>query len=79
MITKLLIVSIIALSTIAAIDVKQMHPAHQAVYGAMRAGWLIGASGGTEAEMQNVFLRINAGDTNAVQDWLNAQSKRLGR
>lgn len=56
-----------------ALDVKQLSPMHQALYGAMRAGYTIGAAGGTEADMETVFLKVKAGDTNAVQDWLNTQ------
>lgn len=65
-----------ALFSVAAFDVKQLSPVHQALYGAMRSGYTIGAAGGTEADMQAVFLKIKAGDTNAVQDWLNAHSRR---
>ena len=65
-----------ALFSVAAFDVKKLSPVHQALYGAMRSGYTIGAAGGTEADMQAVFLKIKSGDTNAVQDWLNAHSRR---
>lgn len=46
----------------------------KAFYGAMKGGFMIGEAGGTEDDLQKVFLLVNAGDTNALQLWLNAQA-----
>ena len=58
---------------VGALDVAKLSPVHQALYGAMKAGWIIGHVGGTEEEFETIFLKVNAGDTNAITKWLDSK------
>ena len=55
------------------VKVNDLSPTNQALYGAMKAGWIVGHIGGTEDEMDKIFLAVKSGDTNAVLRWLDSK------
>lgn len=57
-------------------ELKELSTVHQALYGAMLSGYMIGLAGGSGDDMRAVFMQIKDGDTNAVIHWLQEHRRR---